>query len=137
MDDTYFVSGTYHGHVQSLVAAKTSLHMAKFDQQYDVKKLNSDSLDFYEKFNEYSKGLVTLLGWGSRGSFSGQVAIFMQEMAKLRILIGPSFFVNFCSVKELPELLRYSKMVLDKMAAGTVRLEGSAPSSAIAAKARS
>jgi glutamate-1-semialdehyde aminotransferase len=136
LDSAYFVSGTYHGHVPSLVAAKTCLHLAKFDQQYDVKKLNADSLDFYEKFNDYAKGMISLKGLGSRGAFDGQVPIYMQEMAKLRILIGPSFFVNFSSVKALPELLRYSKMVLEKMHAGTVKLEGTAPSSAIAAKAR-
>jgi glutamate-1-semialdehyde aminotransferase len=137
LDDSYFVSGTYHGHVPSLIAAKTCLHMAKFDQHYDVKKLNADSLDFYEKFNGYSKGLVILSGMGSRGAFQGEVHLFMQEMAKLRILIGPSFFVNFESVKHLPELLRYSQMTLDKMHAGTVKLEGQAPTTAIAAKARS
>ena len=137
MDGTYFVSGTYHGHVPSLVAAKACLHMAKFDQHYDVKKLNSDSLDFYEKFNAYSKGLVTLSGYGSRGAFTGsEVHLFMQEMAKIRVLIGPSFFVNFSSLGMLEGLLQYAKMVLDKIHSGTVKLEGRAPSAAIASKTR-
>jgi len=136
MDGSYFVSGTYHGQIQALITAKTAMHLAKFDPSYDLIKLNSDSLDFYDKLNNIAEGLFCIKGWGCRGAFEGDYALFFQEMAKARILFGPSIFINFESVKILNELLQYAQIAIDNIKKGDVKLIGNAPTGAFSSKMR-
>ena len=137
LDGDYFVSGTYHGHVPSLVAATAAMNLAKFDRTYDLKRLNADSLEFYNSLSEMADGIFCVKGWGCRGAFQGDYHLFFQEMAGSRILFGPSIFINFDSVKILSELLEFSQIAIDNIKNKKVRLEGNAPTGAFSQKQRS
>ena len=136
MNGNYFVSGTYHSHIFSLIAAKVCMNLAKFDSKFDLKRLNEDSLIFYKKINAMAKGMFTIEGWGCRGAFKGDYLLFHQEMAKAKILFGPSVFINFESVKLLDEILEVSQIAIDNILKGDLVFTGPVPTDAIAKKAR-
>ena len=136
MDGDYFCSGTYHGHIFSLIAAKTCMNFAKYDSKFDLKRLNEDSLIFYEKLNAMAKGLFRIEGWGCRGAFKGSYFLFLQEMVKAKILFGPSVFLNFENIKHIDEILHFSQIALDKIHEGSVKLECQEPTGAFSSKAR-
>ena len=136
MDGDYFCSGTYHGHIPSLIAAKTCMNLAKYDSSFNLKRLNEDSLDFFEKLNAMAKGIFKIEGWGCRGLFKGNFLLFQQEMIKAKILFGPSIFINFDSVKHLNDVLGWCQMAIDNIRGGGCRLKGSKPTGAFSRKAR-
>jgi len=112
------------------------MHMAKFDPTYDLKRLNSDSLIFYDALNDLADGLFEVNGWGCRGAFTGDYYLYFQQMAKAKILFGPSIFINFDSVKCLSEILEYSQIALDNIINNRVKLEGEKPTSAFSSQMR-
>jgi len=136
LDGDYFVSGTYHGHIQSLIAARVAMNMAKFDSNYDLARLNSDSLEFYASLNTMAKGIFSVEGWGCRGAFKGEFHLYLQEMAKARILLGPSIFINFDSVKHLKEILEFSQIAIDNIKNNVAKMMGPAPTGAFSSKLR-
>ena len=136
MNYQYFISGTYHGHIHSLIASKMSMHLAKYDTSYDNTKLNEDSLLFYEAINRLAGGLFRIEGWGCRGAFKGDYILFFQEMAKARILFGPSIFINFESVKHLDDILKIAEIAIDNINNGKSKLIGKMPTGAFSTKLR-
>jgi len=139
MEGDYFVSGTYHGHVPSLIAATVCLHLAKNNSNYDIDYLMKEGLHFQEEFNRICDGIICLKGYGTRGAFMGEPinkALFMQEMCKSGILFGPSFFLNWDLVPHLKEVLYITERIIDKIKNGDVVLEGKLPSSPFPQKVR-
>lgn len=139
MEGKYFVSGTYHGHVRSLVAAVACLDLAKNDPHYDIKHLIAEGIWFMNEFNGICDGIVRLDGYGSRGVFSGddmQKGMFFQEMCKSGFLFGPSFFLNWDLLPHLKDVLYIASRICEKIRNGDIVLEGSLPSSPFSQKAR-
>jgi glutamate-1-semialdehyde aminotransferase len=137
MNGEYFVSGTYHGHIPSLVAAHTCLHLAKHDQEFDLVHLNNESLRFVEAINDMAKDIFSVEAWGCRGAFKGDYHLFHQEMAKAKVLFGPSLFFNFANIKHIDDILDLSYKIIERIKAGSVTFVGKVPTPALASKARS
>jgi len=136
MDCDYFCSGTYHGHYMSLITANHCFYLAKHDREFDLDRLNNESLRFIESLNHLAEGIFQLKGWGCRASFEGEYALYHQEMAKAKALFGPSLFINFANVKHLDDILTISKHVIRRIRDGKVELVGKAPTPAFSQKAR-
>jgi glutamate-1-semialdehyde 2,1-aminomutase len=134
----YFCSGTFQGNVPGLLAVTHTLNLATNSNLCSQEVLNHEGLQFIEKFNKLTKPYFWLEGYGSRNAFKGdqdKLAIFMQEMAKARILIGASFFINFDLLKHLDELLDYTRYVINRI--DSIKLEGEMFSAAFSSKVRS
>lgn len=136
LDGKYFCSGTYHGHLLSLATVIACIDLAMHDHEFDLEKLNIDSLYFIEKLNAISKGIFSVKGWGCRAAFQGDYHLYHQEMAKCKILFGPSLFINFENAKHLPEVLDLSKTIIERIRDGKATLIGSKPTPAFSTKAR-
>jgi len=135
----YFVSGTYHGHAQTLASVAYTIHMAQHDSQYDVSYLCNEGKWFADELNKCSEPMFRLCGYGSRAAFQGnqeQIALFWQEMAKAGILFGPSFFLNWDLIPHLNEVLYIADRVISKIKNGDIVLEGNMPTSPFSQKAR-
>ena len=137
MDGDYFVSGTYHGHMPSLVAAHTCMHLAKHDSEFDLVHLNNESLRFVDELNALADGIFSVEAWGCRGAFKGEYHTFHQEMAKAKYLFGPSLFFNFANVKYVDEVLGMADMVIKRIKDGKASFEGTLPTPAFSQRSRS
>lgn len=139
MDNDYFCSGTYHGHVRSLASFIKCFDLIKNSRQYDIEKLKTDGLQFQSDFNSIWRGILELKGYGTRGSFIGtdiNKAIFMQELVKARILFGPSFFLNWLLCEHLDTVLYLSERIVEQIKNGDIVLKGAIPTSPFSAKSR-
>lgn len=112
------------------------MHLAKHDPAYSNTKLNEDSLIFYEKLNKLAGGLFTIKGWGCRGAFQGDYHLFFQEMAKAKVLFGPSIFINFENFKLLDDVLQFAEIAIDNIRSGKSRFLGKMPTGAFSTKLR-
>ena len=136
MEAEYFVSGTYHGQLLSLVTARKCFKLAKHDPEYDNEKLNSDSLYFVERLNDITKGLFYVEAWGCRGAFKGDYHLFLQEMAKAKVLFGPSLFINFHNIKHADDVLKMAERICDRIRRGDCKYEGRLPTGAFSSNMR-
>ena len=136
LNSDYFVSGTYHGHIPSLVSVISCIKHAKNQVRFDLEKLNEDSLWFYSELNALAKDLFWIEGWGCRGAFKGDYHLYFQEMAKAKILFCPSIFMNFANIKHTEKVLEATKLVMKRIRSGKVIYEGQKPTPAIANKQR-
>lgn len=141
MDSEYFVSGTYHGHLLSLVTAYTCMNLALnnhyyYYPSYDLDSLNKESLRFISELNKMSGDMFRLEGWGCRSAFKGDYDLYHQEMAKEHVLFGPSLFFNFVNIRHVDMLLEKSKIIIDRIKNGIIQYIGKKPTPAIASKVR-
>jgi glutamate-1-semialdehyde aminotransferase len=140
LDGEYFVSGTYHGHIHSLIQVIETLKLAKNKSRYDIEALNYDSKDFFMKINILFGPFFRIEFWGCRGAFKGDshyIALFQQEMAKAKILFCPSIFCNFYNIKETDRVLDFAKNISKRMLNNDISLIGKAPTPALASTQRS
>ena len=137
LDGPYFCSGTFHGHVGSLVALSRTLHLAAHNN-YDVTDLNDRTKHFLDKFNELVTPHFRIDGWGARGAFRGDqviIAKFWQEMCKAGFLFGPSFFSNYHLIDQFDKTLNATNLIINK-GWNNIVLEGPLPSSPFSTKMR-
>lgn len=142
MDLEYFCSGTYHGHIGSLIAFCKCFDLIRHNNNFDIKSLKERGLAFQERFNNIFDGLFRLIGYGTRGAFVGDEmnrALFMQEMAKAKILFGPSFFLCFDHLKDdhIESTLYLCERIAERIRNGSVVLSGTLPTSPFSSKSRS
>ena len=140
MDNDYFVSGTFHGEMSSLISLIATTTEARTNTHWDMMSLKQHGLWFCEQFNEIFKPWdVQLKGWGSRAAFVGNkmnTALIWQELVKGKYLFGPSFFLNNYLMKHSDEVLYFCSQIGQLMRLSKLRLEGSLPSSPFSAKVR-
>ena len=138
LDGPYFCSGTFHGHVSSLVALIYTLKLVKHNTNYDVEALNRRTIDFVGSMNALTKPYFEIVGWGNRGAFKGDlvcIAKFFQEMCKAGFLFGPSFFSNFHLIDHFDKCLKIVEIILNK-GFNNIGLEGPMPTSPFSTKLR-
>lgn len=138
MDNDYFCSGTYHGHVQSLAALNKTLKLAKHNPTYNVKELNERTKVFIKSLNEMTEPHFRIVGWGARGAFQGDmsyIARFWQEMCKAGFLFGPSFFSNYPLLDQFDKTLKIASSIMTSGLKNVV-LEGPLPTSPFSQKLR-
>jgi glutamate-1-semialdehyde 2,1-aminomutase len=127
MQGDYFVSGTFHGHTRPIIAANRCLNLSI---KKDPKVLMDHGKYFMEQLNIEAKGLFELKGYGTRGSFVGNevtIALFFQEMAKAKVLFGPSFFISYAHIELLDDVMKLARSAIDKIRTGEATLVGKLP----------
>lgn len=133
MDDaSYFISSTYAGEILSLVACKEVVRLLLHDSNYDIKRLWVEGEKFRDHFNENSPDNLKMVGYPTRGVFSGSeemIALLMQEMAKANILFCKSWFYNFCHYEINDYISNVIEGILDKIKSGRCRMEYPMPKS--------
>ncbi len=139
MDDPeYFVSSTFAGDRTALAAFKAVSGMLK-KPQWDLEDLWERAKLFIAAFNGLTEGIVKIEGYPTRGILMGEAgsrALFMQEMCKAGVLMGPSFFFGFQHRELTDEVLAVVKDVCLKIRLGGLELEGEMPTTPFAQKAR-
>jgi len=136
MQGDYFVSGTFHGNTRPIIAASRCLNLSI---KKDPKVLMDQGKYFMVELNTLAKGLFELKGYGTRGAFTGDqtvLALFFQEMAKAKVLFGPSFFISYEHVELLHEVMKLARSVIDKIRTGEAVLEGKLPTSPFTKRVR-
>jgi acetylornithine/succinyldiaminopimelate/putrescine aminotransferase len=137
MESDYFVSSTWSGDRLACAAALESIRLSHNDfRPEDLWVLGQEFLD---KFNEIDKE-VQIEGYPTRGVFKYKSddfkALYMQELCKAGVLIGPSWFYNKHLHLEMDNVLAISKAVIKKIKEGSVKLEGKPPRSPFAERVR-
>jgi len=138
MDCDYFVSSTWAGDRIAMAAAIKSIELMANDYRpddlWDKGKLLQD------EFNAISEH-VQMVGYPTRGIFKYSSlrwkTLFMQEMCKAGILIGPSWFINRWHTAEKQNIISIAKICIKNIMNHKVILEGKAPLSPFAEKVRS
>jgi glutamate-1-semialdehyde aminotransferase len=137
--DQYFVSSTFAGENASLAAMMKTIELLN-TQRYQINDLWEAGEKFKNKFNQFNPKKIMIKGYSTRGRFFGDqdfINYFFQEAAKLRILFGPSWFINFCHEESMEADLHMIETIFNKMNTMTeFRLEGKTPSSPFTAKQR-
>ena len=130
-DRRWFVSSTYSGEVLSLAACWKTIDLLQSDSRYDIDHLHSMGQVFMDEFNSMP-GEIKLEGYATRGVFKGPEidrAIFMQEMIKLGVLFGPSWFYNFDHIEHQDEILDLILEIKTRVHNGKVKLQFDLPKS--------
>jgi len=121
MDDKQvFVSTTFAGEVLSLASCYKVCELVQKNSDYKIHFLWEKGQEFIDKFNAIG-GPVTIEGYPTRGVFKGSdvnIANFMAEMAKSKILFCKSWFFTFGHIKEMDSTLQICKGVLNKIKDG-------------------
>ena len=137
MESDYFVSSTWAGDRLSCAAALEAITLSHGD--YRPEDLWRMGQDFKDKFNSISEE-VQIEGYPTRGVFKykseGYKALFMQELCKAGVLIGPTWFYNKHLHVEMENVCSIAKAVDKKIKAGECRLEGKPPQSPFAERVR-
>jgi glutamate-1-semialdehyde aminotransferase len=137
MEADYFVSSTWGGDRLACVAGLTAIDLIYND--FKVDELWTLGRQFLDNFNSISEE-VKIEGYPTRGVFKykseSYKALFMQELCKAGVLIGPSWFYNKHLHVEMDNVLSIVKTVDKKIKAGEVRLEGKPPQSPFAERVR-
>jgi len=137
LDQNYFCSGTYHGHYLSLATLIKCIDLVQKVKKFDIEKLNMDSLFFKDRLNKFCKDVCEVSGWGSRCSITGdKVHLFFQEMAKNKILFGPSLFFNFHNIEYIEIVCGVADLVCQRIRNGVVKYEGLIPTPAFSSRSR-
>ncbi len=133
----YFVSSTYAGETLSLVAAKEV--MTQLQTRYDIANLWEAGQAFAHQLNAIWPSKLGLEGYPTRGTFTGDPltkALFFQECCDAGILFGPSWFISFAHLGEMAGVMDICRDVLQRIRAGSVKLEGQMPVSPFAQRQR-
>lgn len=133
----YFISSTYAGCIDALVACKTVCSMMSKSMKIDELWLSGS--DFQKAFNEIWLEKISIEGYPTRGIFKGDrdvIALFFQEACFSGFLFGPSFWYNFPLSKIGMDIIPTLKEILDKIRRGGVKLVGQPPRSPFAQKVR-
>lgn len=134
----WFVSGTFHGDLLALAALTTTFEL--LINKHKIDDLWSEGDDFLKSFNELAPDKIKILGYPTRGVFTGDAlfkALFWQEAARAGILFGPSFFLCFPHIEHLKSVLSFAQDIIPKIRQGKIELLGEMPASPFSAKARS
>ena len=138
MEADYFVSSTWAGDRMALAAGCEAIDLLHGDFSTDTLWHFGD--EFIEKFNAISTQ-VQIVGYPTRGVFEyigpQFKHLFMQEMCRAGVLIGPSWFYNKFLHDEMQNVLSIARAVVKKILSGRVALEGRGPVSPFAEKQRS
>jgi glutamate-1-semialdehyde aminotransferase len=138
MESDYFVSSTWAGDRLALAAGCAAIDLLHGDFAPETLWVYGE--EFLSRFNAISPH-VQIEGYPTRGIFkySSPVykTLFMQEMVKAGILIGPSWFYNKFLHDEIQNVISIATAVVKKINGGKVRIEGEPPASPFAEKVRS
>lgn len=135
--EEYFVSSTYAGCVDALVASKKVMELLQ--KTYKIEDLWSKGTDFINTFNSYWPEGIRIEGYPTRGVFVGDPivkALLFQEACFAGILLGPSFWFNFPLAAESFGVLQTLKEIVDRIKSGGVKLLGEMPTSPFAQRVR-
>jgi glutamate-1-semialdehyde aminotransferase len=137
MESDYFVSSTWAGDRLALAAAQVADGLVH--GPYNPADLWLYGQEFQEKFNAVSP-CVQAAGYPTRGvwKFATDMhkVLWMQEMCKAGILVGPSWFYTKYIHTELDNLLSIHKGVIKNIEEGKYRGEGDPPQSPFAERVR-
>jgi glutamate-1-semialdehyde aminotransferase len=137
MEADYFVSSTWAGDRLACAAGLAACDLS--DTTFKSEDLWAAGEIFMEEFNALDEN-VQLVGYPTRGIFQYKnetfKALFMQEMCKAKILIGPSWFYNKWLNVEKDNIVSVARAVIKKILDQRCRLEGKPPKSPFAQKVR-
>lgn len=137
MEADYFVSSTWAGDRLACAAGLEAVRLSHND--FRPEELWTLGQEFLDKFNAITQE-VQIIGYSTRGIFKYQneayKTLFMQEMVKAGVLLGPSWFYNKHLHQEMENVLSITKAVHKKIQAGEVRIEGKPPQSPFAERVR-
>lgn len=143
MDNDYFVSSTYAGEIQALIACKkvTDVLFFKNHPQYDLEKLWERGQEFIDRFNSLLKPFVWIEGYPTRGVFKyandAVWGAFLERAIECNILLGPSWFYNFDLTLQDYKFFEFAKEFKKKCDNREFIIKGKPPTGAFATKARS
>jgi glutamate-1-semialdehyde aminotransferase len=122
----YFVSSTYSGDRLALEAGIECLKL--IGGEFNPSHLWDKGLEFIERMNEVLNPSIELLGYPTRGSFTGNKmlkTLYFQEMVKLGWFFHPhTWFYNKYLHQHLDHVVECSKTVVRRILSGDVKLEG-------------
>ncbi len=124
----YFVSSTFAGETLSLASALKTMQVLQ--TKVSLQDLWGSGEVFLSKFNALAPELVRIVGYPTRGVFTGDEiakALFFQESCKAGLLFGPSWFFNFSHIEYIDTVISTCRDILTKIKTGSVRLEGEMP----------
>lgn len=133
----YFVSSTYSGCIDALVACRKVCEMLQ--RVYSLDLLWRDGEKFKNDFNSIWPEKIYIEGYPTRGIFKGDVDarnILMQEACFAGILLGTSPWFNFPLVKEASMVIDTLRDILYKIKKNEAKLIGEPPTSPFAEKVR-
>ena len=137
MEASYFVSSTWAGDRIPFYAGLTCIDLLH-DNFKPNDLWNYGSL-FLERFNNLSHD-VKITGYPTRGIFKYSSdkyqALFMQEMCKAGILIGPSWFYNKYLHEEMDHVISCAAQIDRKIRNSNVKLLGKYPALPFSTKVR-
>ena len=137
MESDYFVSSTWAGDRLALAAAQVADGLVH--GPFNPSDLWLYGQEFQEKFNAVSPS-VQAAGYPTRGvwKFATEMhkALWMQEMCKAGVLVGPSWFYTKYIHSELENLLSIHKAIIKNIEEGRCRVEGDPPHSPFAERVR-
>jgi glutamate-1-semialdehyde aminotransferase len=137
MEASYFVSSTWAGDRIPFAAGIASIELMHNNFKSD--DLWNYGSVFLERFNKISSD-VKIHGYPTRGVFKYSSlkyqALFMQEMCKAGILIGPSWFYNKFLHEEMDHVISCACEIDRKIRNSYVKLEGKPPVSPFSKKVR-
>lgn len=137
MESDYFVSSTFAGELSGILKAKEMLQTVKVKKPID--QLWNFGLEFWDSFNQILEGIVTYVGYPTRGILTGddfKKAIFMQEACKAGLLFGPSPFLMFPHIELKAQIISILRDIAVKIKTTKVQLEGELPQRTIIQKVR-
>jgi glutamate-1-semialdehyde aminotransferase len=132
-----FVSSTYAGETMSLASCQKVCDLLVKDNDYKIDYLWEKGQEFMDKFNAQETS-VKMKGYPTRGIFEGnevEIASFMAEMAKAKILFHKSWFFTWGHIKEMDNVLEIARIVKQKIANG-LKFEHQMPESPFSMGAR-
>jgi glutamate-1-semialdehyde aminotransferase len=137
MDADYFVSSTWAGDRLALAAGNVAIDLLHGDFAPETLWVYGE--EFLSRFNAISPD-VQIEGYPTRGVFKYSSekykTLFMQEMCRAGVLIGPSWFYNKFLHDEIQNVISIAAAVVKKINHGKVTAEGPAPVSPVAEKVR-
>lgn len=139
MNGDYFVSSTFAGSLDALVACEQVITLMQKDTRYRIEELWNAGQKFIDDFNKIDPEHIKIEGYPTRGIFKGDdefKAKFFQEACYAGILLGPSFFFNFPMMQECYGIMGTFRDIIYKINKGDVQLAGEMPKSATAQKLR-
>lgn len=137
MEADYFVSSTWGGDRLAFAAGSAAIDMLYNDYKCDTTWIFGQ--EFKDKFNDISP-FVQLKGYATRGVFAYThdmfKALFMQELCRAGVLIGPSWFYNRDLHAEMDNVLSIAKGAIKRIVNNEVSLKGKVPRSPFAEQVR-
>ena len=133
LDEPYFVSGTYFGHIPSLMSVIDSINKERNLKSVVLRDMANDIC------NAIKGGPIELHGWGTRANIAGtdkDVAIYRQEMFKRGWYTKTTVVFNWANINYGEKFIRHSKEVISGIASGHYVLEYPMPVKAVAQKVR-